>query len=111
MSTGKPRDPFKEQQWRSRLRNWQRSRLSVAAFCRRSGVAEQQFYAWRRIRAQRDAEAAAFIPVRVEAEHRSISDSSVEVILSNGRRLRLGPGFDAATLRHVVAALEEVPPC
>jgi hypothetical protein len=111
MSIGKPRDPFKEQQWRRRLESWQRSGLSVAAFCRRSGVAEQHFYAWRRILAQRDAAQPGFVAVRVEGAPGPDPDGSVEVILGNGRRLRVGPGFDAATLRQAVAALEEVPPC
>ena len=35
MSMGKPRDRHKEQEWRRRLRDWQRSGLSVSAFCRR----------------------------------------------------------------------------
>jgi hypothetical protein len=37
MSIGKPRDRSKENAWRRRLRDWQRSGLSVSAFCRRYG--------------------------------------------------------------------------
>jgi transposase-like protein len=110
MSTGKPRDLHREQEWRRRLRDWQRSGLSVAAFCRRYGVVENRLYAWRRILAERDAEHANFIPVRLLAENES-QNGTFEVILASGRRLRVAKGFDAATLRQLLAVLEEQTPC
>src|SRR5713226_3545115 len=103
MSTGKPRDFGKEQEWRRRLRHWQRSGLSVAAFCQRYGVDEGRFYAWRRILARRDAEQATFIPVQVLADNGSAADADLEVLLASGRRLRVPRGFDAATLRQLLA--------
>jgi transposase-like protein len=110
MSTGKPRDLHKEQEWRRRLRDWERSGLSVSAFSRRYGVAENRLYAWRRILAQRDAEQAAFVPVRLLADNGS-QDDTLEVVLAGGRRLRVPKGFDAATLRQLLAVLEEQTPC
>jgi hypothetical protein len=100
----------KEQQWRRRLHDWQRSGLSGTAFCRRFGLTENRLYAWRRILAQRDAEQATFVPVRLLAEHGS-QDATLEVLLAGGRRLRVPPGFDATTLRQLLAVLEEPKPC
>jgi hypothetical protein len=108
MSTGKPRDLQKEEQWRRRLRDWQRSGLSVAAFCERHGLAEKRFYSWRRLLAQRDAEQSAFVPVRVLAENGD-PDGTLEIVLDKGRRLRVPKGFDPATLRRLLAVLEEQP--
>lgn len=110
MSTGKPRNPHKEQEWRRRLRDWQRSGLSVSAFCRRYGLAEKHLYRWRRILAERDAEQTAFVPVRLLTENSS-QDSTLEVLMASGRRLRVPSGFDAATLRQLLAVLEEQSPC
>jgi transposase len=110
MSTGKPRDLQKEQEWRRRLQAWQRSGLSVSAFCRRYGVAENRLYAWRRILAERDAEQATFVPVRLLAENGS-ADGALEVLLACGRRLRVSRGFDAATLRQLLGVLEEPTSC
>jgi hypothetical protein len=109
MSTGKPRDSRKEQRWRRRLRRWQGSGLSVAVFCRRYGLAKHSFYAWRRILARRDAEQSTFIPVQVLAENGAAA--TLEVLLVSGRRLRVPRGFDAATLRQVLAVLEEDKAC
>jgi hypothetical protein len=38
-------------------------------------------------------------------------DGHCEVVLRGGRTVRVGPGFDAATLRQLLAVLEEAPPC
>jgi transposase len=111
MAQGKARDPRKEQLWRRRLELWQDSGLSVAAFCDRHGLAAPSFYAWRRELQQREAAAAAFIPVRVLAHEAAAPAGSVEVVLAGGRRLRVTPGFDPATVRQLLVLLEEVPPC
>jgi hypothetical protein len=109
MSTGKPRDLRKEREWRRWFERWQHSGLGVAAFCRRQGLDERRFHAWRRILARRDSERTGFVPVEVLAE--SGAGGSVEVVLTRGRRLRVPPGFDAATLRQVLAVLEEGGAC
>lgn len=110
MSHGKPRDPRKEQQWRRWLQQWQNSGLSVRAFCQRYHLTVPSFYSWRRELHQRDA-AAAFVAVRVVPDEPALSGGSVEVLLAGGRRLRVLPGFDPATLRQLLAVLEEAPPC
>jgi transposase len=110
MTQGKPRDARKEQQWRRWLQDWQASGLSVRAFCARHGLAPPSFYAWRRELQRRDAAQPAFVPVCVVGEDMPAC-GGVEVVLRGGRTARVGPGFDAATLRQVVALLEEGPPC
>jgi transposase len=109
MAQGKSRDPRKEQQWRRWIQQWQQSRLSVRDFCVRYDLAEATFYAWRR-QLQQQESAAAFVPVRVVPDEAPAADS-LEVVLDGGRRVRVAPGFDPATLRQLLAVLEEVPPC
>lgn len=59
----------------------------------------------------RDAEAARFVPVHVipddEATTAAGSGSGLELVCGRGRLLRIGPGFDAATLRRLLPLLEE----
>lgn len=38
----------KEEHWRKQVELWQRSGLSVCAFCKEHGIVETSFYAWRR---------------------------------------------------------------
>lgn len=111
MTKGKPRDERKEQQWRRWIRSWRASGLSVRDFCARQRLAQANFYVWRRELQRRDAEQPAFVPVGIVADDVPAGDGRVDVVLRTGRTVRLGPGFDAATLRHVVAVLEEGLPC
>jgi transposase-like protein len=53
------RDTVKEKYWRDQVARWQKSGLSVRAFCAERGVVETSFYAWRReliIRARESGE-------------------------------------------------------
>ena len=112
MSSGKPRDPVKERFWRRMLRLWQGSGLSVRAFCQQHELSEANFYAWRRTLAQRDALLPAFVPVEVLPEPSSVPPGDatacgLELLLSGGRVLRIGPAFDGPTLRRLLAVLGE----
>ncbi len=111
MSQGKPRDPRKEQQWRFWIRQWQNSGLSVRAFCARHGLAQPSFYAWRRVIQQRDAELGTFLPVQIVPDVEPPPSSRLEVVLAGSRVVRVAPGFDAATLRQLLAVLEEGGTC
>ena len=56
---GPRRSVQKERQWRRTVRAFERNGGSVRDFCRGNGVAEHQFYAWRREIARRDRETAS----------------------------------------------------
>ena len=121
MAGRRKRDRGKEQFWRRTLRQWRRSGLGVRAFCAEHGLAEQSFYVWRRIVADRDQEAArvhaaapdsddvpVFVPLRVIDVP---TQAAFEVVLERGRVVRVLRGFDADTLRQLLAVLEEKRPC
>ena len=112
MSTMDQRRSSKEQFWRRMVRQWRGSGLSVRDFCTDRGISEPSFYAWRRTIAERDAN-AAFVPVHVVPDARPAGDASrqgLELLVSGGRVLRIGPGFDEPTLRRLLALLEEGQP-
>ena len=112
------RDRAKERTWRQHVVAWRRSRVTVRAYCASQGLPEPNFYAWRRTLAARDLQAArrrrraptpSFIPVRVVSDV-TPSRRSVEVVLANGRVLRVGGDFDPQVVRQLLALLEE-PAC
>jgi transposase-like protein len=111
MSQGRPRDPRKQQQWQRWIHKWQTSGLSVSAFCARYQLAQPSFYAWRRQLRQRQRPNTGFVPVRVLPTREPAAEQLLELLLADGRRLRVPAGFDAATLRQLLAVLEESPPC
>jgi hypothetical protein len=116
MPNGKPRDPQKERFWRQVIRRWHKSGLSAGIFCLENGLSQASLYSWRRILAQRDAEAIPFAQVHVLADEASnplspAVGAAFELVLANRRVLRIATGFDAATLRRLLPLLEEDAPC
>jgi hypothetical protein len=114
MSTTHQRRRSRERFWRQLLGQWRRSGLSVRDFCAEQQVSEPSFYSWRRAIALRDAEAARFVGVHVIPDEQpptgaTGSGSGLELVLGPGRLLRIGPGFDAATLKRLLALLEGRP--
>jgi len=109
MAPGRARDEQKEQQWQRRIERWRASGLSVRAFCARHGLATASFYHWRRMLQRRAAGEPAFVPVQVVADAVPTQPSALEVVLTDGRAVRIAPGFDAATLRRLLAVLEGRP--
>lgn len=103
--------------WRSRIRAWRASGLSVAAYCRRIGVSQPSFYQWRRklegaVGGARDSGAnrtrpspseLSFLPVQVVG----VGNAPLEIVLPNGVVVRVPPGCDRALLRDVVRLWED----
>ena len=77
-------------------------------------LAVPSFYAWRRTLRQRDGRAESapapitFLPVQVRHDAPD-PPSPLELVLANGRCLRIPPGFDLAHLRAPLRALEDSP--
>jgi hypothetical protein len=117
MSSGKG-DAEKTRYWQRTISEAARSRMSIRAFCRQRRLRESQFYWWQhKLRTSRQAgttprpggkgRPASFALVSDEA---GATDAGIELVLGDGRKLRIRQGVDEETLRAVLAALE-APPC
>jgi transposase-like protein len=102
----------KERYWRDVLRQWHRSGQTIRAFCDEYGLSEPSFYGWKRTIAERDqrhgAAEPAFVPVRVTP---AAEAAALEVVAGPERVVRVPTGFDADTLRRLLAVLEEGSSC
>ncbi|HMD59305.1 MAG TPA: hypothetical protein VKG66_05915 [Steroidobacteraceae bacterium] len=127
------RDCGKERFWRQVLRHWQRSGQTVRSYCGERGLSEPSFYGWRRTIQERNRQVAracrrgapqagqvgatgsacchaeaqpAFVPLTMLAPA-----PALEVVLRDGCVIHVPAGFEAGTLRQLLAVLAEVPPC
>jgi len=104
--------------WDAILRDFRNSPLTQAEFCQRRGLSLHTF----RNRLYRKPKPAPecsdtpavsqFFPVTVLPAPITPSNAHhqpLELILSNGRRIAVAPGFDPQTLRHLIAAVEQHP--
>ncbi len=129
-------DPQKQAYWEDMLRRWQASGQTVRNDCHDAGVRESALYFWRRELARRSQSSEAtgpspttspvtpaprslprsrhstpsFLPVRVVDSVAMGASRAVEIVLAQGRTVRVGAGFDRRTLVDVLAVLE-VQPC
>jgi transposase-like protein len=110
----KKTDIDKKHYWQRMIREATRSKLSIREFCRRNHVRESQYFWWQRKlngnrrpkEFQKDGNkrnGASFALVSNDPE---ATDAGIELILQDGRRLRISRGVDEQTLRSVLAAVE-----
>jgi len=102
------RDIQKEAVWRRRLGQQAASGQTVRAWCRAYGVTEAAFYWWRRELARRDAEnkTASFVPVHVTEDPAGDGDPQIEIVLPDGRCVRITGSVNRQTLADVMDVLE-----
>jgi hypothetical protein len=123
----------RQSHWQEIISGQQESGQSVRAYCRQAGIEESAFYWWRRELARRSRQgedrrslrrslpqgqpgrqvtgkatpiAAGFLPVQVTSDRHPEGGRGVELLLADGRVLRLQPGFDRQTLLDVLGVLE-----
>jgi hypothetical protein len=108
--------------WNALLNDFRRSGLTQAEFCRRRQISLHTLrkHLYRPLPsdpAPSDDRSAAsadhhFLPVTILADpilSIPASQSHLELILSNGRRIAVTCGFDPQTLRRLIAVVEERP--
>jgi hypothetical protein len=121
-----PRGRILDLRWNALLSEFRRSGLTQAEFCERRGISIHSFRkhlyrvpAPKPIPANHPSSDAAahFLPVTVlpdpipaTATSAAASRQALELLLSNGRRIAVAPGFDPHTLRQLIDTVEE-PPC
>ena len=121
-----PRGHVLDLRWNALLSEFRRSGLTQAEFCERRGISIHSFRKHLyRVPAPKPTPAnplpanpaTDFLPVTVlpdpipaAATSAAASRQPLELLLGNGRRIAVAPGFDPHTLRQLIATVEE-PPC
>lgn len=120
-----PRGHILDLRWNALLNEFRRSGLTQAEFCQRRGISIHSFRKHLyRVPASKPAPAnhsssdaaAHFLPVTVLPDPipgapttAAPSPQPLELLLGNGRRIAVAPGFDPHTLRQLIAVVEDRP--
>jgi hypothetical protein len=118
-----PRGRILDLRWNALLSEFRRSGLTHAEFCERRGISIHSFRKHLyQVPAPKPARASAlpsdpaahFLPVTVLPDPIPVtaaaaSRQALELLLGNGRRIAVAPGFDPQTLRQLIAVVEERP--
>jgi hypothetical protein len=118
-------DGAQEQLWRDRIEAWAGSGQSQQQFCQVHGIAGSSFSRWKVELKRRDEKAEAAVAARGMQTPETMSWTEVhlpaqrstvasvpgsggfEVMLPWGWSVRLGPEFEAESLRRLLSVLEE----
>lgn len=86
---------------------WRQSGLSMAEFAKLHGVQAKRLGRWAQ-RLQTSAPPVTFHPVQLLRKQtvNEAADARIEVVLANGRVIRIPAAFDAGDLRQVLDVLE-----
>jgi DNA-binding CsgD family transcriptional regulator len=125
-----------ELQWRERIEAWRRSGQTQQEFCRAHGLSVGSFSHWKAELVRREGlrtsvqAADAVVPVVPDGDRRKGSPEALswsevrwpagaaevagdgggfEIVLPRGLSVRLGPRFEAESLRRLLSVLEERP--
>lgn len=107
--------------WRSHVEAQAASGFSGARYCRERALKLASFYRWRKLLSASSAHSAsvsAFTEIRMEApapsrvqQTQAAMETPVEIVLENGRTLRVWTGFDASVLARALAIAEGADAC
>ncbi len=113
----------REQHWRRIIAKQGRSGLTHTEFCRRESISAHSYFWWKRelgIRAKKgrkavprgarqraDEKTPSLVAVTIRQAANPAPSDCFEVVLSTGRLVRVRSGFDAESLKRLVAILEE----
>ena len=117
MRGGGKGDAEKARYWQRTISEAARSGISTRQFCRQRRLKESQFYWWQhKLRARGQAGTMSKPggqgrPTRfaLVSEEGGATDAGIELVLGDGRKLRIRQGVKEETLRAVLAALEPRP--
>ncbi len=101
-----------QRKWTRILEAWDKSSLSVAAFCRQRRVTQSTFWYWKSFlrngkrRRPKPAGKATFKPVHVVGAS-PLKRAPLELVLASGQAIRIADDFDRDVLKKLLSVLEE----
>jgi hypothetical protein len=117
-----PRSRTVDLRWNTIFHDFRRSGLTQAEFCRRREISlcsfRYHFYqpCTSKLTSNDDRSPSSggqhFLPVTILPDPTPsipAAQSHLELIIPNGRRIAIAPGFDSQTLRRLIAVVEEYP--
>jgi hypothetical protein len=110
-------DVAKHRHWQRTIGEAARSGLSIREFCRQRKITVSHFYWWQRRlgMSARKGLSRKLVGCQNPASFALVTndpaatDAGIELVLGDGRRLRIHKGVDGETLRSVLAAMESDP--
>lgn len=98
----------RRQFWQQHVKNWQKSGLNLAAYCRQLGLKYYQLRYWKS-RLSEDPAGVSFVPLQLSPNLPvPVSYAPLRLHTPNGFSIDVSGGFDPCVLRQLIAAVQQV---
>ena len=99
---------WREPHARQVLDLWKQSGMSLLGFCRRYTIGYKRLLRWKQLMEAQPV-SVGFVQVDLSGPMVRNREDHMEILLGNGRIIRIRPGFDSASLRQLLAVAEASP--
>ena len=93
--------------YQKHIERWQQSQLSQVEYCRQNELIPHRFAYWKRRLAGHQT-SPTFVPVPLVPNFSASSNAKIDLVITGGFKIQVGPGFDAATLKQLIHALRSL---
>lgn len=93
--------------YQKHLERWQQSQLSQKEYCRQNEIILHRFTYWKK-RLADDQVGPTFVPVPLVQNFSQSATSKIDLIIAGGFKIKVGPGFDTATLKQLIHTLRSI---
>lgn len=97
---------WREYHARQMLSLWKQSGMSLLGFCRRYAIGYKRLVRWKRL-LETQPVSVGFVQVDLSGPAVYHRDDPMEILLKNGRIIRIRPGFHSESLRQLLAVAED----
>ncbi len=92
--------------YQKHLERWRQSQLSQKEYCRQNEIIPHRFTYWKK-RLVDNKLSPAFVPVPL-VQNFPASTSKIDLVIAGGFKIQVHPGFDSATLKHLIHTLRSL---
>ncbi len=93
--------------YQKHLDRWRQSQLSQKEYCQQNEIILHRFNYWKK-RLADDQAGPAFVPVPFVQNYPLSATSKIELVITGGFKIQVGPGFDSATLKQLIHTLRSL---
>ncbi len=90
--------------YQKHLERWRQSQLSQKEYCRQNEIIQHRFTYWKK-RLSDEKSVPTFVPVPLVHNIPASSSSRIDLVITGGFKIQVGPGFDPATLKQLIHTL------
>ena len=106
-SSKKPNPSHLRRFFQKHLEHWRQSQLSQKEYCLQNEIISHRFTYWEK-RLADDQTGPIFVPVPLVQNFSESATSRIDLIITSGFKIQVGPGFNPVTLKQLIHTIQSL---